>query len=155
MAIFALLSPVMLVTNRMEEKRRAGKEKTRGNKEFFEALVAFRRALLNGRQTELARRRATFPDPAEVLRRAVTPSVRLWERRPGHEDFLQASVGTATQAWTPPLDSPGGEHPPEVEETIAQAGLAAQRTAGRQPHAPPHPGRRRRPAGRARPWPGA
>ena len=122
MVLFALLSPVMLVTNRMEEKRRAGQEKTRGSKEFFESLVAFRRALLNGRQTELARRRATFPDPAEVLRRAVTPSVRLWERRPGHEDFLQASVGTATQAWTPPLDSPGGEHPPEVEETIGKLG---------------------------------
>jgi S-DNA-T family DNA segregation ATPase FtsK/SpoIIIE len=122
MAVFALLSPVMLLTNRMEEKRRAGQEKTRGDKEFFEALLAFRRALLSGRQAELARRRATFPDPAEVLRRAVTPSVRLWERRPGHEDFLQASVGAATQAWTPPLDSPSGEHPPEVEETINKLG---------------------------------
>jgi S-DNA-T family DNA segregation ATPase FtsK/SpoIIIE len=122
MAVFALLSPVMLVTNKMEEKRRVGQERTRGDKEFFEALLAFRRALLSGRQTELARRRAVFPDPAEVLRRAVTPSVRLWERRPGHEDFLQASVGTATQAWTPPLDSPSGEHPPEVEETIETLG---------------------------------
>jgi S-DNA-T family DNA segregation ATPase FtsK/SpoIIIE len=122
MLLFALLSPVMLLTNKMEEKRRAGKEKTRGTKEFLEALVAFRRALLTGRQTELARRRATFSDSAEVLRRAVTPSVRLWERRPGHEDFLRASVGTATQAWTPPLDSPGGEHPPEVEETIQKLG---------------------------------
>jgi S-DNA-T family DNA segregation ATPase FtsK/SpoIIIE len=122
MGVFALLSPVMLLANKMEEKRRAGQEKTRGDKAFFVALVAFRRALLSGRQTELLRRRAIFPDPAEVLRRAVTPSVRLWERRPSHEDFLQASVGTATQPWTPPLDSPNGEHPPEVEETIAKLG---------------------------------
>ncbi len=122
MAAFALLSPMMMFTNRMEEKRRAGKERARGDREFAEALVAFRRALLKGRQTELARRRQLFPDPAEVLRRAVTPSVRLWERRPGHEDFLQASVGTATLAWTPPLDSPGGEHPVEVEETISSLG---------------------------------
>ncbi|MGH9281900.1 MAG: FtsK/SpoIIIE domain-containing protein, partial [Acidimicrobiales bacterium] len=122
MAAFALLSPVMMMTNRMEEKRQAGKARARGDREFAEALMVFRRALLGGRQAELARRRQVFPDPAEVLRRAVTPSVRLWERRPGHEDFLQASVGTATLAWTPPLDSPGGEHPPEVEETIASLG---------------------------------
>ncbi|MGH8974848.1 MAG: FtsK/SpoIIIE domain-containing protein, partial [Acidimicrobiia bacterium] len=122
MATFALLSPVMMLTNKMEEKRKEGKERARGDREFAQALVAFRRALLNGRQAELARRRQVFPDPAEVLRRAVTPSVRLWERRPGHDDFLQASVGTATLAWTPPLDSPGGEHPHEVEETIEQLG---------------------------------
>lgn len=122
MAVFALLSPVMLLTNKMEDKRRAGQEKTRGNREFFQALVAFRRSLLAGRQTELARRRSVFPDSAEVLRRAVTPSVRLWERRPRHDDFLRASVGTATQAWTPPLDSPSGDHPPEVEETIEKLG---------------------------------
>jgi DNA segregation ATPase FtsK/SpoIIIE, S-DNA-T family len=122
MAVFALLSPVMLLTNKMEEKRRAGQEKTRGSKEFSEALLAFRRSLLSGRQAEVARRRSVFPDPAEVLRRAVTPSVRLWERRPGHEDFLRASVGTATQAWTPPLDSPNGDQPPEVAETIDTLG---------------------------------
>src|SRR5207237_2227339 len=104
MASFALLSPVMMGANKMEEKRTAGKERVRGNLELNNALLAFRKALLSARQAEVARRRAAFPDPAEVLRRAEAPSVRLWERRPGHHDFLQPSVGNATLPWTPTLD---------------------------------------------------
>src|SRR5947209_460290 len=115
MASFALLSPVMMGANKMEEKRTAGKERVRGNLEFNNALLAFRKALLSARQAEVARRRAAFPDPAEVLRRAEAPSVRLWERRPGHDDFLQASVGNATLAWTPMLDGTSPEQPPEVD----------------------------------------
>jgi S-DNA-T family DNA segregation ATPase FtsK/SpoIIIE len=122
MASFALLSPVMMMTNRMEEKRRTGKDRARGDKEFNAALVKFRRALLTARQAEVARRRTAFPDPAEVLRRATGPSVRVWERRPAHDDFLKASVGAARVPWTPPLESPSGERPVEIDEAIAQLG---------------------------------
>ena len=31
----------------------------------------------------------------------TAPSVRLWERRPDHPDFLQLSAGLADLAWTP------------------------------------------------------
>jgi len=113
---------VMMMTNRMEEKRRTGRERARGDREFNEALVKFRRALLSARQNEGTRRRAAFPDAAEVLRRAAGPSVKVWERRPAHDDFLKASVGTARIPWTPPLDSPSGEQPVEIEEAIAQLG---------------------------------
>jgi DNA segregation ATPase FtsK/SpoIIIE, S-DNA-T family len=122
MASFALLSPMMMLTNKMEEKRRTGRERARGDREFNEALVKFRRALLTARQNEVSRRRAAFPDAAEILRRATGPSVKVWERRPAHDDFLKVSVGAARVPFTPPLDSPSGEQPIEIEEAIAQLG---------------------------------
>ncbi len=43
------------------------------------------------------------PDPAEVARRAQQPSTRLWERRPGHDDWLALRVGTGPVPWDVPL----------------------------------------------------
>ena len=93
-----------------------------------QTLEEFRRALVNARRAEVARLRERLPDPAEAVRRATGPSTHLWERRPNHDDFLQLSLGVATQTWTPFLESAPGsyggtnEPPPEVAEALAQLG---------------------------------
>lgn len=122
MAAFALLSPLMMGANYLQDRRRVQQEKASGSAAFATGLKAFRRTLTHARLGEVARRRAVLPDPAEVIRRATAPSTRLWERRPSHDDFLQLSAGLATLAWTPPLDSPGGERPTEIDQALNELG---------------------------------
>ncbi len=43
------------------------------------------------------------PPLTEVVRRSLAPSTRLWERRLAHPDALRLRVGSADQAWRPPL----------------------------------------------------
>jgi S-DNA-T family DNA segregation ATPase FtsK/SpoIIIE len=122
MAFFALLSPVMMGANWLEDRRRIHRETRKGSAEFAENLKAFRRAIVEARLAEVARRRSGLPDPAEVLRRANGPSTRLWERRPVHDDFLRVSCGTATQAWTPTLHPAGAERTADVVQAIEDLG---------------------------------
>jgi S-DNA-T family DNA segregation ATPase FtsK/SpoIIIE len=128
MMAFALLTPAMAVGNYLQDKKRLKKETAEGRAEAEQTLEEFRRALINARRAEIARLRERLPDPAEVVRRATTPSTHLWERRPTHDDFLQLSLGVATQNWTPFLEqAPGSygdnkEPPPDVAEALAQLG---------------------------------
>jgi S-DNA-T family DNA segregation ATPase FtsK/SpoIIIE len=122
MAFFALLSPVMMGANWLEDRRRIRREQQKGSSEFAENLKSFRRAIVDARMAEVARRRSLLPDPAEVVRRAMGPSTRLWERRPAHGDFLRVSCGTATQAWTPTLDPSGAERTEAVVQAIRELG---------------------------------
>lgn len=128
MAAFALLSPAMAIGNSLQAKKRVKKETAEGRAEMEQTLEGFRRSLVDLRRAEVARRRERLPDPAEVVRRATSPSTHLWERRPSHDDFLQLALGVATIPWTPPLESASGSYgsqnePPQVvSDALGQLG---------------------------------
>ncbi|HEY0521625.1 MAG TPA: FtsK/SpoIIIE domain-containing protein, partial [Ilumatobacteraceae bacterium] len=58
-------------------------------------------ALRSAYEAELESIRRTHLDVAEVVRRAMTLSERLWERRPADDDAFTFSVGLADRRWTP------------------------------------------------------
>lgn len=93
--MFALLSPIMAVTNQASGRRSA-------KKDFLHSVAAFRarRAALRREVAELVageqrRRTEASPDPATLGLWAVGPSSRLWERRRDHGDHLVLRIGTA------------------------------------------------------------
>lgn len=127
-ALFALLSPIMLVGNWVEGRRRGQQTSRQELARFATDLEAFRSQLERQRVRETARTREELPDPSEVVRRATEPSVRLWERRVADPDFLRLSAGLGTIEWQPPLANAHGERPAEVLQALAEVsslGLAA------------------------------
>ena len=124
-ALFALLSPVIAVGSWLESRHR---NKRRGGKDrlsYEEQLDRLGKAAREAAATERARLRELCPDPAEVLRRAALPSVRIWERRGFHDDFLRLSAGLAKLAWRPPVQDPHATPAPEVDEILASGSLEA------------------------------
>src|SRR5690606_21438843 len=67
------------------------------------------------------RRRAASGDLAETVHRARAASPRLWERRPGHGDFLHLVVGEADVTWEPPLSGSVNASSAEVAAAVAAA----------------------------------
>ncbi len=93
MVIFALLAPIgalaswlVLRTHDAHGARRTRIERARRERVHDAALAAHRIAL----EQQLRDRQ---PDLADVLSRARRVDPQLWERRPGHEDFLRLSAG--------------------------------------------------------------
>ncbi|MFN2555888.1 MAG: FtsK/SpoIIIE domain-containing protein, partial [Nitriliruptorales bacterium] len=119
-ALFALLSPVMLLGNWWESRRRGAKVSRSEAMRYEQEIAAFRERVEFMRRTRAIQLRNELADPAEVLRRAIAPSVRLWERRPGHDDFLRLSAGLGDVPWQPPLAQ--GERPPEVRKILLELG---------------------------------
>jgi S-DNA-T family DNA segregation ATPase FtsK/SpoIIIE len=116
-ALFMVLSPMMLVFNWYETRRRNRSTSRRGQREYRERLAEFQESLgtQSAARTESARR--TYPDAAEVVRRSLAPSRALWERRPGHQDFLHLQAGYGDLPWRPTF---GGarETGPEVARAL-------------------------------------
>jgi S-DNA-T family DNA segregation ATPase FtsK/SpoIIIE len=93
----------MVLGNWIDGKVRSRREGRNRSKAYTRDLDSFRRALDAARRAESDRLRQLLPDPGEVVRRALTPSVRLWERRPGDPDFLLLGVGIGDLPWRAPL----------------------------------------------------
>src|SRR5438270_513616 len=127
MAFFALFSPVMMLGNWIEDRRRVKRERKAGGKEYRTRLADTAEALRTARTAERRRLHTLHPDPAEVRRRAEGPSNRLWERRPGHGDFLQLRVGIAHVPWMPPIaERAYADRPAEVDALVAQHSVLEQ-----------------------------
>jgi S-DNA-T family DNA segregation ATPase FtsK/SpoIIIE len=103
-ALFALLSPVMFIGSRWETSHRAKGGLRNATSEYESRLGAFHAELENAYATQTRYLRSEFPDPSEALRRASSPSVRLWERRPTHYDFMELVVGYGDNSWQPLAD---------------------------------------------------
>ncbi len=98
-ALLALLSPVMALASWFEGRRRVGSERRRDARRYAVALESYRSALVRAAHAEVERRRDVLPHPAEIVRRATEPSIRLWERRRTDADFLLLRTGTASIGW--------------------------------------------------------
>jgi len=105
-ALMAIGTPVLALVNWMDARRRAGKASSSQDRSFRTALASFGEQLDKATFAERRRRFATLPDLTEVSRRASLPSTRLWERRPGHQDFLRLVAGFGDMPWNPPVTNP-------------------------------------------------
>ena len=121
--LFALLSPVVLLGTALESRRRGRRGGRRDRQRYDRELAAFRATLAARAEAARARLVEARPDPAEVVRRATTPSTRLWERRRDHPDTLHLRVGIGPVPWDPPVRGEPARHPAEVAAAIDDTGL--------------------------------
>ena len=124
-ALFALLSPVIAIGSWLESRHRNKRKGGKDRLSYEEQLEKLRRSAEEAAATERARLRQLCPDPAEALRRAALPSVRIWERRSFHDDFLQLSAGLAKLSWQPPVKDRHSDLAPEVKEVLESRTLEA------------------------------
>lgn len=118
MAAFALFGPVMLLANWFEDRRRAARQRAVGEAELADGLTAFRRAIADGRNSEVDRRRRAHPSPAALTARALGPSTRLWERRGSDPDFMRLSIGLGTAKWAPVVSDTSAGRALEVDHIL-------------------------------------
>ena len=120
-AIFAVLSPLMLVSGWLTNKRRVSLQRRTDAESWTDGLARMTSELETAAATERARRMAIAPDLAEVRRRASVPSVRLWERRLRSPDSMCVGLGWGTSGWTPQLDTASaGEPAEEVQQALSR-----------------------------------
>ncbi len=91
--IFLALSPVMILGNVIGDRRSGRQEYKKKQKEYTAELAALHERLAALVAAEEAETRRELPDPTAVVRIATAPTRRLFERRPGDDDFLRLRVG--------------------------------------------------------------
>lgn len=134
-AMFALLSPVIAVGMWYEGGRRATRKNDAAQAEYRSALQHLHEQVRTANAVAAERLWTRCPDPAETLRRAAAPSVRLWERRSQHEDFLAVFLGIGDLPWQPrlpngsgPLPTPTAQRPEAT--TLRSAPVTAELAKG-------------------------
>ncbi len=103
MAMFALFSPVMLLANRFEDRRRAGRERRETRQVYGAALERFGAQVASAHRGAIEAALAAVTPPRELLRRVADRDSRLWERRADHADFMELPIGTGCIPWQPHL----------------------------------------------------
>ena len=104
--LIAIVSPLMMGVNQITQRRSHARSKRKEAARYRDELAQLDRDLGGAAARQRSWLLASLPHAAEVARRATTPSTRVWERRPGHGDFLRLRVGLGTVPWDPPLDQP-------------------------------------------------
>ncbi len=123
MLMFAGLTPIIGVANVVDGRRKGRRSDRKERARFQRDLDEFRDGLAAQADEERVRRDSAYPDPAEITRRAAVPSTCLWERRPGHGDFLFLRAGVGDVTWAPPVAAPGvtADVPPELQALLDAA----------------------------------
>jgi len=120
-ALFMLLSPVLVVGSWLEQRRHASQSSRGDRREYDRKLQQFRRQVAELQTEALERRRAAFPDLAEISRWATAPDPRLWERRPQDDDFMALSAGLGEVPFRPAVADRHAPAP-DAEVTLAEHG---------------------------------
>jgi DNA segregation ATPase FtsK/SpoIIIE, S-DNA-T family len=113
--LFALASPLMMAASALSDRH--GRRRTqRAERAAFERdLQAYTAALEDAVHADEESRREAAPDPAAILRTAVTVGRRLWEREPNADGFLEFRLGLADRPARVRVrsthDPTGGESP--------------------------------------------
>ena len=128
MALFALLSPLMMGASWVDGRRRDRSEHRRSLRKAQASLDDFQAAAQAAHAAEIIRLRELHPHLAEAVRRVRLPSVRLWERRPTDEDFMSLVIAHGPRTFDPEL-AVDGPH-------IADGAAAALNELGPLPDVP-------------------
>ncbi len=96
-ALFMLLSPVMVVSQWMSDRRHGRVSHKKAMKTYRERWAELEGRIAAERAAEEAELRDAAPDPAQILLTATGPRRRLWERRADDPDVLHLRVGLADQ----------------------------------------------------------
>ena len=130
MLLFAVMSPVLAMSNAMTTKRRDAKRSDKEGGRYAEELAAAEKALAEACATRTAEARWDSPDPVTLSATATGPGRRLWERREGDVDALTVRVGLADLPADVVVTRRGGEaiEPPRlswvpVTVDLARAGV--------------------------------
>ncbi|ROO90105.1 S-DNA-T family DNA segregation ATPase FtsK/SpoIIIE [Actinocorallia herbida] len=134
-ALFALAWPLMLVGEWIGDRLYGRKSYKKAYKEYQVKSAFFARDLEKLRRSDERDRRASSPDPAEVLLTATGPRRRLWERRLTDPDALHLRVGLADLPAR--VDLRGNED--DVREALDRAGLTGLPLARHVPVTLPFP----------------
>ena len=119
--VFAVASPVMLVSNVVSERRHSAREQRKAQQTYEHDLAEARRRTTEALAAETARRRDAHPDPATVLLTASLPTKRLWERRRLDPDAMTLRVGTADLPAEVVVKKGRGSSPDDREEHAVRA----------------------------------
>ncbi len=122
MALFALLSPLMMGANWIDNRRRDRTDRRRSRNRSQASLAEFQAAAGAAHGVETCRRRDLHPHLAEAIRRIRQPSVRLWERRPADDDFLSLVAAHGPVPFDPDLAVDGPQPATEATEVLDQLG---------------------------------
>lgn len=93
--MFAMLSPVMLGANYLNDRRGDAREHKQAVEDYERALHEAQEALDRAIGSEQRRLRHEMPDPADTFLTCVLPGKRLWERRRHDPDALAVRLGCA------------------------------------------------------------
>ncbi|MFM8857795.1 MAG: FtsK/SpoIIIE domain-containing protein [Actinomycetota bacterium] len=97
MLVFALVSPIMMIANRWEDKRTGRSDLEEAIEAYAEGVQEAVESATHSYETLLARRLSAQPDVRSLVSFAATLDPRLWERRAEDKDFLHLRVGTRDQ----------------------------------------------------------
>jgi DNA segregation ATPase FtsK/SpoIIIE, S-DNA-T family len=128
MAMFALMSPVMMLSNMAEERMRSRRGKKTGQVDFDRQLANFERSVRAATETEIARLLSANPPLPTILAWAGQPNgpfPQLWERRPWNRDAFVVEVGLGTRRVPIDLRDSNDVHP-DVEAILNQACAATE-----------------------------
>ncbi len=128
MALFALLSPLMMGASWIDSRRRDRSERRRSQRKAQASLADFQAAAQAAHAAEIIRLRKLHPHLTEAVRRVRLPSVRLWERRPPDDDFMSLVIAHGSRAFDPELSADGAH--------IAVSAAAALKELGPLPDVP-------------------
>jgi DNA segregation ATPase FtsK/SpoIIIE, S-DNA-T family len=108
--LFMLLSPVMLLSNYVTQRRGGAKSYQEQVRAHDLALDRAETALASALQQETESRRRAGPDPASLAAVAAGPWSTLWERQRIDADFLVLRVGLADQPASLAVEGRAGTH---------------------------------------------
>ena len=128
--LFALMSPILAVSNAQQYRSRDAKRSGREAARYETDREAAARRIADAAATETATTRVDFPDPATVAAIAAGPGRRLWERRDGDNDALHLRLGLTDRPAAIEIAGRGDDPPPApvlpavpVTVDLAQAGV--------------------------------
>ena len=122
MALFALLSPLMMGATWFDNRRRDRLDRRRSRRRTQASLAGFQAAAEAAHAAAIRRCRDQNSHLAEAVRRIRQPSIRLWERRPIHDDFMSLVAAHGPLPFAPELDGTGPNTSEEVAATIERLG---------------------------------
>jgi S-DNA-T family DNA segregation ATPase FtsK/SpoIIIE len=136
LAAFCLLSPVLVVGNWFEDRRRRARDGRDGERALHAELERFQDDVALALDAEAARRARWCPDPIDVVRRATSNAdVRLWERRATEAGAFDVRLGVGDERWAPEVDASEREMDDRAatalrEATLRHAPITAALTPG-------------------------
>ncbi|MDT4949940.1 MAG: segregation ATPase FtsK/SpoIIIE, family, partial [Pseudonocardiales bacterium] len=93
--LFALLSPVMMVSSSLGDRVHWRRSRRREAATYRRRRAETDRKITEGLAAETSARRCSAPDAVALSRSATTPTSRLWERRRFDSDYLSLRLGSA------------------------------------------------------------
>ncbi len=121
-AVFAMLSPTMMLVNFADDRRAAAKERQTGERDFSSEFGTFGLQLALAAEAERLRRVAAFVDPALCLARAAGKVAGLWATTTSPGAPLLVRVGIGSPPHAPTLIE-RGPRSPMVTELLASSFL--------------------------------